>query len=752
MEKRKVELLAPAGDMASFASAINNGADAIYLGYKFYGARAYANNFKIDEIESLIRIAHLLNVKVYVTVNTLIKESEIDDCLSLIKKLYQANVDGVLMQDLGLITLAHAMFPSLVIHASTQLNVISMENALELEKLGVSRIVIAREANLDFVREIKEKTKLEVEVFVHGALCNSYSGNCYFSSIIGKRSGNRGRCGATCRLKYNLLKDNIKQGNNYYLSMKDLCTIDYLNEIIESGVDSLKIEGRGKPADYVGLVTKAYRDKLDALNIDYKTSLELSFNREFTKGYILGEDKKNITNPLSVNHIGKSIGKVINAYKKNDLYYAFVLLDSITNFKININDSFRIMSHEIDAVTIQRLMIFDKNANMIKEVNMVKNGDILVLPCHKLVDLNSTVLKTKDNELVNTYNSNGIISKKTLVDIVINEIDDQLEITFKTINLDKNKEITIRSDKLEKAKSDQTERIKEQLSKLNDTFFKVNNIICDHISLFIVIKDINELRREIVRKLEDAILKRDSLTYGKYQAQKSGKEVVPEIICVVRNDEQLKVLEKYDNITILSDELDIDQIDKRIGEKNTNYGSAYNNVMNAYSLNYYLRNKKNVCLSFENSFDDLDDIMYDYQELYQESPNVSVLVYGRIELMIMKHCIIQKYENTKEQCMMCKNHQYALEDEYNHIYPIIRKYDCNNVILNCNTLNLINKIKDIKDLGIKSIMLIFTIESEMEVKNVIDNFILAYNGEKYHKDLGLPYMTYTYGHFKEGIE
>ena len=253
----RVELLAPAGDMTSFKLAINNGADAVYIAGKNFGARAYAANFTNEELLEAINYAHERDKKVYVTVNTVIKNNELNSCVEFIGILYKGGVDAIIIQDLGLASILKQVYPALALHASTQMNCLSVNHAKELKEFGFKRIILARETPIEVVKEIVSKVGIEVEVFAHGALCMCYSGNCYLSSVIGKRSGNRGRCAQPCRLPYELVKDEelAKGVKRYYLSPRDLCEIDNIDELIKAGVSSIKIEGRMRKPEYVGLVT-----------------------------------------------------------------------------------------------------------------------------------------------------------------------------------------------------------------------------------------------------------------------------------------------------------------------------------------------------------------------------------------------------------------------------------------------------------------------------------------------------------------
>lgn len=255
---KKVELLAPAGNYDALLGAVNAGADAVYLGGEQYGARAYADNFSRDEIISGIRLAHIYHKKIYLTINTLVKERELEGLYDFFLPFYEAGLDGVIIQDLGVLAYVRRYFPGLELHASTQMTLTGSEGVSFLKEYGVSRVVPARELSLEEIKNLKE-TGAEVEIFIHGAMCYCYSGQCLFSSILGGRSGNRGRCAQPCRLPYE-----INGGKECFpLSMRDMCTIDLLPELIESGVDSFKIEGRMKKPSYVAGVTAIYRKYID---------------------------------------------------------------------------------------------------------------------------------------------------------------------------------------------------------------------------------------------------------------------------------------------------------------------------------------------------------------------------------------------------------------------------------------------------------------------------------------------------------
>ena len=255
----KVELLSPAGDMEGFYGAIHAGADAVYLSGKQFGARAYADNFSEEEILEAIRYAHLFGRKVYLTVNTLVKEFEMDKLFLFLKPLYEAGLDAVIVQDFGVLHFIRENFPHLDIHASTQMTITGKLGCEVLLEQGASRVVPARELSLSEIAEIKKTVPVELECFIHGAMCYCYSGQCLFSSFLGERSGNRGRCAQPCRLPYGI------DGKNelYPLSLKDMNTLEYIPQLIEAGIDSFKIEGRMKKPEYTAGITSVYRKYID---------------------------------------------------------------------------------------------------------------------------------------------------------------------------------------------------------------------------------------------------------------------------------------------------------------------------------------------------------------------------------------------------------------------------------------------------------------------------------------------------------
>ena len=317
-KNRPIEVLAPAGSMECLKAAILNGADAVYLGGEMFGARAYAGNFSNEELLEAIDYVHLYGKKLFLTVNTLMKEEELPLLPGFLKPFYEQGLDAVIVQDLGAVAMIRKHFPELEIHASTQMTITGIHGARIAKKMGAKRVVPARELSLEEIKEIKDDTGLDMECFVHGALCYCYSGQCFMSSMLGGRSGNRGRCAGTCRLPFYL--DGAKNTKNAYpLSLKDLCTIEHLPEILDHGVDSLKIEGRMKGPRYVGEVTRIYRKYVDLYLSgkpykvepeDLKILMEV-FNRGgFTGGYYKEYHGKDMMSMKRPDHQGLPVGKI----------------------------------------------------------------------------------------------------------------------------------------------------------------------------------------------------------------------------------------------------------------------------------------------------------------------------------------------------------------------------------------------------------------------------------------------------------
>ncbi|MBI9036477.1 MAG: DUF3656 domain-containing protein, partial [Bacteroidales bacterium] len=357
------ELLAPAGSMEALKAAISNGCDAIYLGMQKFGARAYSSNFDLESLKEAVEYAHLRNVKIFVTMNTIVFEIELDEMKEQIQNLNEIGVDGIIVADLAAFYFVSKNFLDMEVHCSTQMGIDDLDGTLLFKELGANRVVLSREVDIEKIKEIRKIAKIPLEIFVHGALCVSYSGNCLMSGLIGYRSGNRGRCVGSCRKEYELIDTTTDTvlSKNYILSPKDLNTIDHIEELRE--IDSLKIEGRMKEPAYVANAVSNYRKALDRkiTEVD-KENLSKTFNRTFTKGYLFNEAKKDLTNIERPNNFGFEIGRISKCVKDT---YEITLTRTL-----NQNDIIRI-SHDNEDIVLTVAKLYDKDDNLINKAENV---------------------------------------------------------------------------------------------------------------------------------------------------------------------------------------------------------------------------------------------------------------------------------------------------------------------------------------------------------------------------------------------
>ena len=510
------ELLAPVGSMDHLKVAINAGASAVYLSGKDYGARKYAQNFTLDEINEAVNTAHLHNVKVYITVNTLIKQDELEDVMNYLSKLYAIGVDAVLVQDLGLVELINRHLPKFKIHASTQM---TCENQLKLdyiESKGIKRIVLPREMRKDEIQDLK--TNMELEIFVHGALCYSYSGQCLMSSFNGGRSGNRGTCAQPCRQKYKV--EGLKK-EDYYLSPCDLNLFNKLKEISELNIACIKIEGRMRNKEYLAIVISNYRKALNKLKSGKEMESEeisLVFNRGFSQGQFNNTAKRS----LRAGHVGLKIGKVIDA-RKNQI--AIKIDDSIKNipekgdglllvkndddygFEISQNPNITTLNHFKKGKNKQIKDLTRKNKVLIvKKVRQNKKSNFNLNESEVYLTKKNNLIK-KAREIENKGNS--YVKSKLILTFSIKNKFPQLKGRLTLANK-KEIECEVRGNTpFEKPlkKSVTRETIQKQLSKVDNYPYQITQININYDgTLFLPISKINELRRELFEKLEHELV------------------------------------------------------------------------------------------------------------------------------------------------------------------------------------------------------------------------------------------------------
>ena len=644
----KTEILAPVGNLDMLYAGIAAGADAFYLALDDFGARAYAKNFTLENIEEIIDYAHFFDRKVFITMNTLLKDSEIDRAIEYLEKLYKYGVDGILIQDIGFYSIIKDQVPGLDLHASTQMAVRDYYGAKALMDLGFKRIVIARETPIEEIRKIA-KLPCEKEVFVHGSLCVSFSGECLMSSYFGERSANRGRCAGPCRQKYDLINDGKVLGNDYYLNMKDLNVIDNIDELIELGIDCLKIEGRMKTPEYVYNTVLAYRNKLYHGSYNREKLRDIT-NRGYTKGFIFGQKKDYILKENDIKH--RSVGKV--SLKNNKKVF-------IANSDLSKGDNLEVRTERNKKLPLTLTRDF-------------KKGQIFVLDQYKDAKIDSDILMLNaeniKEELISGLDSYKNLPVKLYFTAHINE-NARLKITYKDI------EVEVQSDdfieKSQKISIDKDD-IRENLDRFNDEIFKAEEIaITIDDGIFIIKKTINKLRRDGISLLKEKLAspyKRDQITIKKAKLTDIREIKTEKNAELMTNDINPSLLTGFDNLYIKSYDpkykdfnlyydldshmdYEIESLLEKLKENSikgvifNNYRDLaftedfknagikirigrYLNVINSYAFDFYSDFAEKIESSVENTLDNINENSKRYP--------VEAFAFGRSELMNMVHC------------------------------------------------------------------------------------------------------------------
>ena len=783
------ELLSPAGSMESLKAGIQNGADAIYLGGSSFGARAAATNFDNDELIEAVKYAKLRNVNIFVTVNTSIKETEIEELISYTDFLYKIGVDAIILSDIGIAEVLRKRYPNMELHASTQISAHSLNDVLELKQVGFDRVVIARELSIEEIKEICDNVDIDIEVFIHGAICVSYSGQCLMSSMLGDRSGNRGRCAQPCRQSYKLINKTtgkiINVNGNYLLSPKDLCSIENIEKILDTGVKSLKIEGRMKRPEYVAVVTSRYRKAIDnyinnKITTDKKTlkeDLEAIFNRKFTSGYLMSKNGSDIINLDKPNNVGVKVGEVLSFNpKKNKLKIKL-------SGKLSKGDGINLGGGNIGRI-IKDGEIFDCGvAGDIVEIDFIKN-----------IKPKTPVYKTSDKQLVDNANKSF---KEGIENIKINlKCEIFIKVDYKVkFNLE---DIEIFSDEIiEKANNKEAEidKIIEKLSKTGGTpyNFVFNNIFVDK-NAFIPVSVLNNLRRKAIEKYEeyrlDLSVKRIIYPYEDYSYLKGEKVFNGKITLKVHNNSQLDkilenpnisefvkeiytedftLLEKYYSkfktlgINIIYSSLGVirneeyyvlekylSKINSDIfnkvqistwGSKNffkSKFGTkkfnidTYFNIYNSYSLKFFEKyfDAEDITISQEINKFEIKNLLDKSKE---RNSNVDMIIYGHTRSMLTEYCamgVLTKDCHKDRRCSECARSDYILKDNENREFRLFQDIFCRTEIRNHLTLDLRENIKEIFELGIDRVRLDFTYENSDMVYSILKECI---NFLKYQK-------------------
>ena len=759
------EILAPAGTKEAFIGAINAGAHAVYLAGKRFGARAYANNFDDEQLIEAINYAHLRGVLVFVAINTVVYDDEIDDLLSYTDFLAEHHVDAFIIQDLGVLELLSHRYSNVEIHASTQMNTHTIEQALFLKNMGVKRIVLARETPLEVIKKIKKHVDIDLEVFVHGALCVSYSGQCLMSSMIGGRSGNRGECAQPCRLQYALYKNTMKiSDQTYLLSTKDLMTLEHIDELIDAGIHSFKIEGRMRKPEYVIEAVRDYRRAVD----HYKTRKEFDirksiwdlkkvFNRDFTKGFILNEKPRDINHDIRPNHMGIPLGTVIR-YTKNQV--TIKLEDTLS-----IRDGYRIIGDKDYGNAVSRII---KDGLLVPQA---QKGDIIHLDVDERIEVGSKVLKTLDSihEASLAYYIDTDYKLIGLKGYIKAYCDQPMVIKIN----DGIHHIEVESDwMIEKAKQKPItqEQYIDQVSKLGQTpyYFESLDIETDG-SGFIPISRINDLRRLAVEKLTQTRLHRNPCIITPYEKMHVDvKKDHPLWTVHVQTNEQYDIAKKlnfdvvyYENILNINDSkaipvlkrvqmrmhetIDRPHLIQDVGHlkdaKSIDlYTDQFFNVTNIYAIHLLHRlGVRRISLSPEISFDRIKLMILKFNQTFDYEPQLELQVYGRHDLMVTKYCPIAKTFKTNPDCHLCEKNQYYIEDRFGSKYPLIHDGNCNLRILHAKSINLMSYCHDLQQLNV-TCRIHLTTESIEETSDILLKI-------KNQKDIPYHAKTMTLGRF-----
>lgn len=685
--ENKLELLAPVGDREMFTVAINNGADAVYLGLKNFNARMKADNFSNQDLREIVKFAHINNVKVYVTVNTIITDKEVETLIESVKHAVECKVDAFIVQDLGVSYILRNKFKNIVLHASTQMGVHNLEGAKQLEKMGFSRVVLSRETSLEDIKLIKNNTNLEIEYFVHGALCVAFSGNCYLSSMVKDKSGNRGECLQLCRLCYTAKENNKEINKGYLLSTRDLCYVSRIKELINAGVTSFKIEGRLKRPAYVAQTLQVYKKILNNREITNQDEFNLKkvFSRgDFNKGEYLYNKNENIINKDIQNHLGVKIGTIEKIEKFKDLHKIFIN----SKHKLSQNDG---------------LKFVNKNG-YVKSLGVgnveIKNG-LYVIYSKTYPNEKDDVYLTVDSVYENMLLAS---TKKIKINAIFKaQINKRATLILKCEDV----EVLCKSESVcEMAKNSciTKDNVKNAISKIKDTCFEIENFEIEMgENIFISLKELNQLRREAIEKIENALaLKNETKSFEFINKElkddlfieNTNKQIlyiskVEEIEKGLKNcliifnpnnynnitvekameycNKNTKNCDLYLNLPIISNYKDMEIIRNIL--KNNNIGIVINNL---YGVDFAVNRKVIVGygLNIANSFAikqlnelGIKGLFFKSIENFIPIFNEKLLQWkSEIPLMTFKHCPFKlNYGTNCENCSFNKNLTYTSE-------------------------------------------------------------------------------------------
>lgn len=708
MRNKDFELLAPAGSLEILKGVIESGADAVYVGGSMFGARAYANNFTEEELLEAIDFAHLRGVKVYLTVNTLIKNSEFSKLYDYLLPYYKRGLDAVIVQDIGVVKAIHEYFPSMEIHTSTQMTVTGADGVRFLSQFGVTRVVMAREVSLAEMKRIHEETGMELEAFVHGALCYSYSGQCLFSSILGGRSGNRGRCAQPCRLPYTV----EGKKDEYILSLKDMCGIKALDKLHDAGVYSLKIEGRMKQLEYACGVVKYYRSYIDSKkpvsDADYDRIKALGNRCGFTDRYYFDHNGSDMVTYVKPNFVS-------NAAEP-----------SPEKRKLSIEGELVLREGEPGSLTVKR-------------------GDVTYKASIEPV---SAALKAP-------------LDKKAAIDRINKTGDTDFE--FSHIKAQIGENVFVPNGALNKLRRDAISGLCDKLLKKyyrNDARYADMSSMCElpehvvksdavHEDGAVNAKDYTAICSCMTRAQLDTLIGYDCfdvfyLDFDMYDRNTLIQQFADDVKCLTKRNKKVYLMlptifraDSSDYFVSIAKELDKVSFEGFVVK---NYEELYQteNLFTGKKVildhNMYTFNDVSKSAFFEHgvSGDTVPLELNSREIMHRNNIGSQMIVYGYYPLMTTANCV---HKNTKG----CDKKQKLiyLKDRYNKSFAVCNNCkECYNTIYNSLPTMLTKNISKLKEAGIRSFRYSFTIETPKQIKAVMDDKV----------------AEYTNGHYKRGVE
>lgn len=677
-----MELLAPAGNWEAFLAGINNGADAVYIGGKSFSARQNAPNFTGEEIKKALDYAHLKNKKVYITANTLIGAAEFDYALDYIYDLYALDVDAVIVQDLGLMAAIKSLIPNLTIHASTQMTIHNELGVQFLQSQGVTRVVLAREMSLKELAIIRQVApNIELEVFAHGAICYSYSGQCLFSSLIGGRSGNRGRCAGPCRLPYNLYGKTGKYDNSqgdYLLSPADLCLINYIADLETAGINSLKIEGRMKRPEYVAIVTKAYREAIDKIGskdslFSNNKDLLKVFNRSFTTGYLIPGNKAPFLNPQRPNNQGDY----------NDIEL--------------LNKAAATMVENTDKIEVRISLILEKDQPLKLIMDDYQE--------HQVVIYGNEITSKALNRPLTLEDAKGKVMRLgettfILKDFYFSNLDDLL-VSFSEINEARRRASQALLDSILSKNTNQDKALRESYLELKPQFFDITsaNRENNNTKLSIITSNLKgaqtaiEAGADIVYISLESIgvrekIKLDELRRIMTLAQSKGVDLIP----------ALPRIQKPQEFNLGKDLLNLGGeriMVGNLGALNWALGNNFKvsadytlNIFNPYTLKFMVdQGVEAGTLSPELSLKQVGH--------FPDLSQAELIVHGELILMTSEYCMLSGIlGNGTSYCKekFCQQDNYYIKDDKGYAFPIETDRNCRFYLFNSRTLSMIENL------------------------------------------------------------